>query len=421
MWKTRDGAILRLPFGTLRRLASERGVPEPEMLSEIGKMVLSARRVGSFRSRKDARNYPVFGGRRGPKSYRLVTRPLGRPVARPVLPSRFGGRRTFPGYAILGVESFPITPDPDRWDEPLDTRPSPVSPAVPADSRPSIQRIPERAAPGGASLVIDCHCHAGTGDGFTGPWDTRAPLDRYLVRAARAGIHRTVVFPAFTTDYRAANREVASLVRRHRGRLLGFAMVHAARDRGRIGEMVREAAQDLGLLGIKVHAHDARISREVCEAARRHSLPILYDVAGEVASVELFAGEYPDVPFIIPHLGSFADDWRAQRGLLAPLERLPNVHTDTSGVRRFDILQEAVRRAGPHKVLFGTDGPWLHPAVELAKIRALGLSGPDEGAILGGNLMRLLRRSLRANGGSPTLNTGRRAQSSSDDTGVFFD
>ena len=21
--------------------------------------------------------------------------------------------------------------------------------------------------------IIDCHCHAGTGDGLTGPWDTR--------------------------------------------------------------------------------------------------------------------------------------------------------------------------------------------------------------------------------------------------------
>ncbi len=37
-------------------------------------------------------------------------------------------------------------------------------------------------------MVIDCHCHAGQGDGFTGPWDTDAPLGAYLQRAARAGI-----------------------------------------------------------------------------------------------------------------------------------------------------------------------------------------------------------------------------------------
>ena len=26
--------------------------------------------------------------------------------------------------------------------------------------------------------VIDSHCHAGLGDGFTGPWDTDASLDK---------------------------------------------------------------------------------------------------------------------------------------------------------------------------------------------------------------------------------------------------
>ena len=52
------------------------------------------------------------------------------------------------------------------------------------------------------------------------------------------------------------------------------------------------------------------------------------------------------MPFIIPHLGSFADDWRAQRAFLDPLVRHANVFTDTSGVRRFDLLAEAVERAG---------------------------------------------------------------------------
>src|SRR5205814_3246041 len=125
--------------------------------------------------------------------------------------------------------------------------------------------------------------------------------------------------------------------------------------------------------------------REVCEAGRALGVPILYDVVGEVSQVELFATEYPTVNFIIPHLGSFADDWRAQVALIDHLVRHPNVYTDTSGVRRFDILQQAVRRAGPQKVLFGSDGPWLHPGLELEKVRLLGLSSDDQGLVLGGN------------------------------------
>ena len=71
------------------------------------------------------------------------------------------------------------------------------------------------------------------------------------------------------------------------------------------------------------------------------------------ATAELLAGEYPDVDFVIPHLGSFADDWSAQLAFCGLLADRPNVYTDTSGVRRFDLLEQAVRRAGPHKVLFG--------------------------------------------------------------------
>jgi predicted TIM-barrel fold metal-dependent hydrolase len=241
-------------------------------------------------------------------------------------------------------------------------------------------------------MIIDCHCHAGQGDGLTGPWDTAAPLDQYLRRATSAGIDRTVLLAAFHSDYAVANRQVAEIVASRPNRFYGFAFVNAERDRGRVFEMVKVAVERYGFVGIKVHRHDARITREVCEVARAFSLPVLYDVVGEVSVVELLAQEYPDVSFIIPHLGSFSDDWRAQAGLIDHLTRSPNVYADTSGVRRFDLLVRAVRLAGSHKILFGSDGPWLHPGLELAKVRALRLRLSDERLILGHNFLRLLPR-----------------------------
>jgi predicted TIM-barrel fold metal-dependent hydrolase len=239
-------------------------------------------------------------------------------------------------------------------------------------------------------MIIDAHCHAGRGDGLTGPWDTTAPLGRYLRRAGAAGIDRTVLFAAFHSDYRAANREVARIVRGRPDRFFGFAFVNAERDRGRIGDLVAEAVEENGFRGIKVHRHDARITREICEAARRYSLPVLYDVTGEIAPVELLATEYRDINFIIPHLGAFGDRWDAQRALIDLLVRHPNVYTDTSSVQRFDLLVEAVQRAGADKIVFGSDGPWFHPGLELHKIRLLGLSPRDEAKILGGNILRLI-------------------------------
>ncbi len=241
-------------------------------------------------------------------------------------------------------------------------------------------------------MIIDSHCHAGPGDGFTGPWDSGAPLADYASRAARAGIARSVLFAAFHSDYAVANRAVARIVQARPDRYFGFVFVHAARDRGRIEALVREGVERHGFIGIKLHRNDANITREVCEVAAAHALPVLYDVVGEVAQAHLLAEQFPAVDFIVPHLGSFADDWRAQTALVDALVRHPNIHTDTSGVRRFDLLAQAVRRAGASKVLFGTDGPWLHPAVELAKVRALQLPSADEALVLGGNFLRLTGR-----------------------------
>jgi predicted TIM-barrel fold metal-dependent hydrolase len=240
-------------------------------------------------------------------------------------------------------------------------------------------------------MIIDCHCHAGKGDLMTAPWNTDAPIEPYLRRARAAGIHKTIVFAPFHSDYSQANAEVARIVSRHGDKLIGFAFVHANRDAGRIHNMVYRAVSEWHFRGIKLHGHDAMPTREVCEVARAFRLPVLADVVGQAFVVDMLAPQYPDVNFIIPHLGSFADDWRAHQQLIDQLVRYPNVYTDTSGVRRFDYIVETVKRAGVRKVLFGSDGPWLHPGVELHKIRVLGLAPDQQALILGGNALRLIR------------------------------
>ncbi len=241
-------------------------------------------------------------------------------------------------------------------------------------------------------MILDIHCHAGRGDGMTTPWNTDAPLGVHLRRARRAGIQKTVVFAAFHSDYAVANEEVGRMVAANRNELIGFAFVHATRDAGRIRELVERGIRKHGFRGIKVHGFDALPTREICEVAREFRVPILVDVVGRAEVVDMLAPQYRDVDFIIPHLGSFRDDFRAQQQVVDQLVRHPNVYADTSGVRRFDYLVQAIRRAGPKKLLFGSDGPWLHPGLELMKIRLLRLGRTDEALVLGGNACRLLAK-----------------------------
>jgi len=246
-------------------------------------------------------------------------------------------------------------------------------------------------------MIIDCHCHAGKGDLLTGPWDTDAPIATYLKRAKAAGIDQTVIFSPFHSNYQQANANTARIVAQYPDRFIGFAFVHAKRDRGRVHQIIQESVTKWSFRGIKVHRIDSALTREVCQAARKFHLPLLYDPAGETDLIDLLAPQYPDVNFIIPHLGSFADDWRAHQRVIDQISHYPNVYTDTSGVRRFDYLVQAIKRGGAHKVLFGTDGPWLHPGMELHKIRLLGLPLQWERQVLGENLQRLIGGVYRQN------------------------
>lgn len=237
-------------------------------------------------------------------------------------------------------------------------------------------------------MIIDSHCHAAAGIGRTDP-DGSSPFSRYLDRARVAGIDRTVIFSGFYHDYRSSNRMIGELVRTDPARFDGYAFVDSRKNRGEVSKLVGEALQLFACKGLKVHRRDAPITREICDVARLYGLPVLYDVMGGIGICHRLASEYPDVNFIIPHLGSFTDELKAQTGIIGILGRYQNIHTDSSGVRHFDLLERAVGDAGPGKVLFGTDGPWLHPGNELDRIGRLRLTSTEERMILGENYLRL--------------------------------
>lgn len=240
-------------------------------------------------------------------------------------------------------------------------------------------------------MIIDCHCHAGKGDRMTAPWNTEAAIEPYLRRARAAGIAKTIVVATFHSDYNKANAQVARIIARYPGRLIGFVFVHATRDAGRIFHMVERACRKWYFRGIKVHGFEAMPTREVCETARIFRLPVFVDVISRPEVMDMLAPQYPDVNFIVGHLGSYTDDWRAHQQVVYQLVRYPNVYADTSTVRRFDYIVEAIKRAGPRKLLFGSDGPWNHPGVELHKVRLLRLPEDQESLVLGGNTFRLIR------------------------------
>lgn len=237
------------------------------------------------------------------------------------------------------------------------------------------------------SLVIDAHCHAGTGQQMQAPWNTRADVQVTIRHMAEAGIDRTIIFPINNSDYERPNQEVAEICAQHPGKFIGFAKHDPQQEAGRIGRLLRREVEQLRLRGLKLHRLP---TREVLDAVEELRIPILYHPE-RVINFFNIASEYPKVNFVMAHLGNFASrDWSEHLEAISMARRFPNVFLETSSVVFFKFLEMAVREAGADKLIFGSDGPELDSRVELYKVKLLKLSPVDEAKVLGGNIARLL-------------------------------
>jgi uncharacterized protein len=241
-----------------------------------------------------------------------------------------------------------------------------------------------------AGPIIDVHCHAGKGETMTAPWTSYADPQVTLRRAAEAGIDKTVIFPISNPTYEKANQEIADLVAKYPDRFIGFAKHDPETEAGRIRGMLIHEVKEMGLKGLKLHKLP---TREVLDTVAELKIPILFHPE-KVADFHQIAVHYPEVPFIMAHLGSFASAKYVEHiAAIDVAKRYPNVYLETSSVVFFECLELAARELPPEKILFGSDGPLVDSRVELFKIRLLKLPREHEEKILSGNARRLLNLS----------------------------
>jgi predicted TIM-barrel fold metal-dependent hydrolase len=104
-------------------------------------------------------------------------------------------------------------------------------------------------------------------------------------------------------------------------------------------------------------------------------------------AIEVGARQAPGATVVLGHMGGYfhVDD------AIAAAERCPNLYLETSAMPYPHKIAEAVDRLGPDRVLFGSDGPGCNPALEVQKVRMLGLAPDAERLVLGGSAAKLLR------------------------------
>jgi predicted TIM-barrel fold metal-dependent hydrolase len=272
-----------------------------------------------------------------------------------------------------------------------------------------------------ATGVVDAHVHVFPPRVFEAIWSWfdrhawpiryRLPADEVAEWLAARGVGR-----AWALHYshkpgmaRALNHFVREVADRH-PLLVPFGTVLPGEPGER--DVVREALDDLGLAGLKLHCHVQKLGPDdprlfpVYEMLAERGKPLVLHAGREPASdaygfdchglcgaepVRRVVRRYPALKLVVPHLGQ--DQWRE---FLELCREAPNLYLDTTmAIGGFlsddrpgaeDLLPLADR------ILFGTDFPNLPYAWgrELGVLRGLGLPPEALQAILGGNALRLV-------------------------------
>jgi predicted TIM-barrel fold metal-dependent hydrolase len=242
-------------------------------------------------------------------------------------------------------------------------------------------------------MIIDSHAHMGEGFYKEDPVQSFIPAERIVKMAREAGVDKTIVFPVNYPEYSGAMREIYTAVQQFPGELIGYARVNPENDNARA--VMRQAIEEFGFKGLKLHPGNdkwtvnSRETRGLLDMARDYGIPALFDPVVQLDDIFALTREYPTLNFIIAHMGGFYD-WRTIERCIALAEELPNVYLDTPFAMVHVMIRKAAERI-PSKLIFGTDAPAIHPAVELAKIRSLALPEEVEEKILGGNISRVLQ------------------------------
>lgn len=252
-------------------------------------------------------------------------------------------------------------------------------------------------------MIVDGHIHAGywSSERFLGRGVPFPELDRCL---ADCGIDGAVLT---STDLRQNASVLEFILKEARREYWFFPWVNPA------------AGDDLAFItehrekidGLKLHPScdmvkvtDSRVEPFI-RFARAEGLPVMVHCGRwqEMSSYSLVlkvAAGYPDVDFIMSHMGGDTPELEMATIDAVKDGGLTNIYLGTEGVREYWAVQRAVEELGAEKVIFGSDFPLGHPKMYLGVIDALDISEHQRSLVLGGNIMRLVAERGHSGSGS---------------------
>ncbi len=237
-------------------------------------------------------------------------------------------------------------------------------------------------------MIIDCHVHVKGGDTYRREFRP-AEILRVMDEAR---VDQSVIF-SICLPSRASNDLTRDCYEACPERLIPFAHVVPTEGRGALEELERVVG-GWGWRGLKLHRGemeepDLDLLLPLGEKCVEYGIPLLIDVGGAYHLSSGLASSLPDLKLIVAHLGAPQDE-RAVDKHLVWAQEFPNMHLDISYCHVPWKIAEAFERVPIEKFVWGSDGPIIHPAIELKKVEVCNLPPEDFAKVTGGNLLRLL-------------------------------
>jgi uncharacterized protein len=251
--------------------------------------------------------------------------------------------------------------------------------------------------------IFDCHLHSPADSGEAWQWykvtKTFEDFVRYL---DKTGVKRGIInsqrsYGIKPVEFIAGNREVARNVEKYKGRFIGACVVNP--------QFIEEALKEIeychnqlgfvwvGELCNYMVPYNYSIKEFEMLAEQVVKLNMVLAIHTEHGEMEYVTQKFPEVTFAFAHFGDdheFDDIFKR----IDMVAKNPNFYLDTSGYGhdRVGVLEYAVEKIGPDRVLFGSDFSINDPSTVIARIKNSFLSAEQKQKIFSGNLEALLKK-----------------------------
>jgi uncharacterized protein len=250
--------------------------------------------------------------------------------------------------------------------------------------------------------IFDCHLHCPAEAGEKWQWHkVTRNFEEFAAYLEKTGVQRGIInsqrsYGPSPDEFIAGNREVARYVDKYKGRFVGACVVNPLYIEESLKE-IEYCHDQLGFVWVG----------ELCN----YMVPYLYSVKEfgmlveqvsklnmvlalhtEQGEMEYIAQKFPQATIAFAHFGDdheYDDIFKR----IDIVSQNPNFYLDTSGYGhdRVGVLEYAVEKIGPDRVLFGSDFSINDPSTVIARIKNSFLTFEQKQKIFSENLKCLLQ------------------------------